>query len=221
MKRILIVDDEELILTALKKAVSGPGVEVRLAKTAEGAIEKIRSNAFQLCFLDVNLPDRSGLEVLEIIREVSPETRVVVISSSVLNGEKKRLIEDKAHLFVPKPFDLLNVRMVVRHIFAGINHVAEAGVSSREKPWERQRRFQRRSVSEPVFCLVRGESPRGSERIEAKTFDVSDGGVGVETNYPLHPGQSLALVRDDGEREGVVRWSLVGNDSCRVGIEFL
>ena len=67
-----------------------------------------------LCFLDVFLPDMNGTEVLKRIAAISPQTKVVVMTAGIVTDSMKELIEQNAYLFIPKPFDLLQVRMLAR-----------------------------------------------------------------------------------------------------------
>ncbi|NIO16113.1 MAG: response regulator [Deltaproteobacteria bacterium] len=117
MKKILVVDDEALILTALSRALTSPRVEVMTAKTGGEALSMIRSDYYQLCFLDIHLPDCDGIDIMKTIKEISPETSVVVMSSKVLDRETKEAIEEQAHMYIPKPFELFHIKMIVKKLF--------------------------------------------------------------------------------------------------------
>lgn len=120
MKRILIVDDEQLLLQGLKKVlqndVSEPITEVVTAETGEAALAKIAASPCHLCFLDIFLPDMNGTDVLEKIRAASPQTKVVMMSAGIISNAMKESIEKNAYLFVPKPFDLLQIKMLAKRI---------------------------------------------------------------------------------------------------------
>jgi two-component system, NtrC family, response regulator AtoC len=114
MKRILIVDDEQLLLHGLEKALRTDATEVTTAETAEAALTKIAATPCQLCFLDVFLPDRCGTEILPEIKTISPKTKVVVMTAGVISNAMKEIIEKNAYMFITKPFDLLQVRMLAK-----------------------------------------------------------------------------------------------------------
>lgn len=120
MKRILIVDDEPLILMALEKSLSGPGLKVVTFESGRDALTEIESSFYHLCFLDINIAGQCGLEIMRRIKEVSPETQVVIMSSSTLTDEMEREIEEHALLFIPKPFEMFHVKMIAKHIFDDI-----------------------------------------------------------------------------------------------------
>ncbi len=113
MKRVLIVDDEMLIRRGLSRALANAAREVKAAKTLGEAIAEIESSFYDLCLVDIHLDDGSGLDVLRRIRELSPRTKVAIVSGSIPEGAVKKEIEDSGCIFVSKPFDLVHIREVV------------------------------------------------------------------------------------------------------------
>lgn len=116
MKKILIVDDEQLLLQGLGKALQTNATEVITAETGEAALMEIASAHCHLCFLDVFLPDMDGTEVLKKIMAISPKTKVIMMTAGIINNAMKENIEKYAHMFITKPFDLLQVRMLAKRI---------------------------------------------------------------------------------------------------------
>jgi DNA-binding NtrC family response regulator len=115
-KRILIVDDEQLLLQGLGKALQTDITEVITVETGEAALEEVASSVFHLCFLDVFLPDMDGTEVLKRIMALSPKTKVIMMTAGIINNSMKETIEKIAHMFITKPFDLLQVKMLAKRI---------------------------------------------------------------------------------------------------------
>lgn len=114
IKRILVVDDEPLLLQGLGKALETDRAEVKMVQTGEMALKEIVSSSYNLCFLDVFLPDMDGLEVMKRIKEMSPNTGVIIMTAGVVDEDMKKTIEKNAYMFITKPFDLLQVRMVAK-----------------------------------------------------------------------------------------------------------
>ncbi len=116
MDKILIVDDEGLLLQGLGKALKTDGNEVMTAETGGAALTKIADADYQLCFLDVFLPDIDGVEVLKQIKNISPQTKVVMMTAGIITNNMKETIEKDAYFFLPKPFDLLQVKMLAKSV---------------------------------------------------------------------------------------------------------
>lgn len=111
-KKILVVDDEPLILFGLSKTLLDFG-EVTTVGTGEEACTEINSCFYDLCFLDVYLPGKNGIEVMQEIHEKSPKTKVVVMSA-YMDDDNKGKIGDKALALLEKPFNLAHVKSIAR-----------------------------------------------------------------------------------------------------------
>jgi DNA-binding NtrC family response regulator len=116
MKKILVVDDEQLLLQGLEKALQTDVTKVATAETGEEALKEIASAPCHLCFLDVFLPDMNGTEVLKKIMAISPKTKVIMMTAGIISNAMKDFIEKNAYMFITKPFDLLQVRMLAKRI---------------------------------------------------------------------------------------------------------
>lgn len=116
MKKILIVDDEQLLLQGLGKILQTDTTETVTVETGEAALTEISAFPCHLCFLDVFLPDMDGTEVLKKIAAISPKTKVIMMTAGIINDTMKENIEKNAYMFITKPFDLLQVKMMVRRI---------------------------------------------------------------------------------------------------------
>jgi CheY-like chemotaxis protein len=79
--RVLVVDDERFFREAIRELLEGEGHPVALAATGADALEAAADPAVGVVVLDIQLPDRSGLEVLRALRERRPELRVVMLSA--------------------------------------------------------------------------------------------------------------------------------------------
>lgn len=79
--RVLVVDDERFFREAIRELLEGEGHPVSTAATAADALEAAADPGVGVVVLDIQLPDRSGLEVLRALRERRPELRVVMLSA--------------------------------------------------------------------------------------------------------------------------------------------
>ncbi|OGP66018.1 MAG: hypothetical protein A3K22_02775 [Deltaproteobacteria bacterium RBG_16_42_7] len=117
--KILIVDDDKSILETMSKAlrkVCNFRGEIKTVKNGEDAVEEISNCFYNICFLDIKLPDLNGLDVMKRIKEISPETRIAIMTGSVISDDMKRTIEEGASLFIEKPFDISRIKPFVKQV---------------------------------------------------------------------------------------------------------
>ena len=116
MTKILLVDDENLILYSLGVTLRRDGSEVTAVANGKDALREIRRLPYDICFLDVNLPDANGLDLMKTVRQISPATRIVIMTAADLNNVQMSYLHNNACHFLPKPFNLDNVRSLVDDI---------------------------------------------------------------------------------------------------------
>ena len=115
--RVLVVDDEPLILHLLSRFLKKKAV-VKTVASAEEAIDEIVAQFYDLCFLDISLPGMTGLDALKIIKELSPTTKVTIMTGNLLDESMIRQIDEAAYAFIEKPFELLHIQEVVDKVTA-------------------------------------------------------------------------------------------------------
>ncbi|MBI4264361.1 MAG: sigma-54-dependent Fis family transcriptional regulator [Acidobacteria bacterium] len=110
---VLIVDDEDLVRWSLRERLARDGYTITETHTAAGAVEQVAAGGVDLVLLDFRLPDGDGLSVLRRIKELSPDTLVILMTaySTIQNAvEAMRL---GAYHYVNKPFNLDEVALSV------------------------------------------------------------------------------------------------------------
>ncbi|MDH3776912.1 MAG: response regulator [Desulfobulbaceae bacterium] len=110
--QILVVDDNPLILMSVSRFLKKIAL-VKTVSTAEEAIDAIKEQHYDLCFLDVMLPGMTGLDAMKIITELSPNTKVAIMTATLLNEAMKQQVDDNAYTFIEKPFGLSDIEGVV------------------------------------------------------------------------------------------------------------
>jgi len=118
--QILVVDDEPLILMSISRFLKNIAL-VKTVSTAEEALEALKEQHFDLCFLDVNLPGMTGLDAMKIINELSPNTKVAIMTGNLLNKAMKKQVDDYAYTFIEKPFALSDIEGVVERVTVSLN----------------------------------------------------------------------------------------------------
>ena len=118
--RILVVDDEPLIRLILSMILKKKA-EVNTVATAEEALDEIEAQYYDLCFLDIILPGMTGLDAMKIINELSPKTKVTIMSASSIDEAMQEQIDDFAYAFIEKPFGLSDIREVAERVAVAQN----------------------------------------------------------------------------------------------------
>ena len=116
MTKILIVDDEPLIRYSLAKTLTHDWTKVTAVTNGKDALSEIHSASYDICFLDVQLPDANGLELMKIVRDVSPATRIVIMTAGSMNDEQLQSLRNQDCYFFPKPFNLDEAQTLVAQI---------------------------------------------------------------------------------------------------------
>ena len=118
--RILVVDDNPLILKSISRFLKNIAL-VKTVSTAEEALDSIEEQYYDLCFLDVTLPGMNGLDAMKIIKEQSPNTKVVIMTGTLLNQAMKKQVDDFAYNFIEKPFGLSDIEGAVERATVSLN----------------------------------------------------------------------------------------------------
>ena len=119
-KRILLVDDEPLILKPLKYQLEMEGYETELAMDGEEALEKFFAQSFDFVLLDVMLPKLDGLTVCQRIRERS-SVPIIMLTAKGEDMDKILGLEYGADDYMTKPFNTLEVRTRIRAVLRRVN----------------------------------------------------------------------------------------------------
>jgi two-component system, OmpR family, alkaline phosphatase synthesis response regulator PhoP len=112
--RILLVEDDRTLRTALGDALAGEGHAVATAADGDEALAMLRGETFGLLVLDVMLPGPSGLEILRALRQRDRRTPVLLLTARSSEGDKVLGLELGADDYVTKPFSLRELLARVR-----------------------------------------------------------------------------------------------------------
>ena len=112
---ILVVDDEEAIVSSLSSILQDEGYEVSVAKSGAEALKSYMADPPDLMLLDIWMPDMDGLETLRRIREIVPTAQVMVMSGHGSIETAVKAIKLGAYDYIEKPLSLENVTLRVKH----------------------------------------------------------------------------------------------------------
>ena len=115
-KRVLIVDDEADICLLLSSLLRRLGYQPTCANYIEDGRQCLHTQHFDAIFLDLNLPDGLGFDLLPFIKQEQEKTKVIMISAFDGQTERRRATEQGADYFIGKPFTRRSVEMALQTI---------------------------------------------------------------------------------------------------------
>jgi len=115
-KRVLIIDDETDICLLLSGLLRRLGYQPTCAHFIEEGRQCLSSQQFDAIFLDLNLPDGLGFDLLPAIKENQASAKIIMISAFDGQAERRRATEQGANYFIGKPFTRKSVEMALQTI---------------------------------------------------------------------------------------------------------
>lgn len=114
-RRVLVVDDEKLIVKGVRFSLEQDGMEVDCAYDGEEALEKIQNNEYDIVLLDVMLPKLDGFQVCQQVREFS-DVPILMLTAKGDDMDKILGLEYGADDYITKPFNILEVKARIKAI---------------------------------------------------------------------------------------------------------
>ena len=133
-KKVLVVDDEKLIVKGIRFSLEQDGMEVDCAYDGEEALEKAKASNYNMVLLDIMLPKMDGFEVCQAIREFS-DMPIMMLTAKGDDMDKILGLEYGADDYITKPFNILEVKARIKAIMrrTGGTKEKEKKVSTIEK----------------------------------------------------------------------------------------
>jgi len=128
-KRVLVVDDEKLIVKGIRFSLEQDGMEVDCAYDGEEAVEAAKKKEYDVVLLDVMLPKLNGFEVCQQIREFS-NMPIIMLTAKGDDMDKILGLEYGADDYITKPFNILEVKARIKAILRRNNKSSSVGNSN-------------------------------------------------------------------------------------------
>jgi len=151
-KSALIVDDECLILKIISDILKKEGYEVKTASTHNHVLQLIKNNFFHVAVIDIRMPGKSGVELLEEIRTVNDKLPVILMTGYASLETAIKAVHHGAFDYLTKPLDYNKLKQVIKHAvdryeLVNENHrllseLKELNASLEEKVSERNRELE-------------------------------------------------------------------------------
>ena len=129
-RRVLVVDDEKLIVKGIRFSLEQDGMEVDCAYDGEEALKLARENAYDMILLDVMLPKHDGFEVCQQIREFS-DVPIVMLTARSDDMDKILGLEYGADDYITKPFNILEVKARIKAIMRRVSKSNQSKVNDK------------------------------------------------------------------------------------------
>lgn len=177
--RILVVDDEEIVIRSCQRILSGGDFQIDAAHNGLEALEKINEVDYDMLILDIKMPKMNGIEVLQRVKEARPDIDVLMITGLNEIETAVQAMKLGAFDYLPKPFEPEELEIVVARAFERRRLLQENldlknEVSARYRfeniigsspPMQAVYRLIARCAPTNSTVLVRGESGTGKELI--------------------------------------------------------
>ncbi|EHB63139.1 MULTISPECIES: response regulator transcription factor [Paenibacillus] len=112
--RMLVIEDEQDLANAIEKGLEMEGFAVDIAFDGEEGCQLAEIHAYDIIILDLNLPDRSGLDVLQHIRHLSKQIRVLILTALSDTPSRVKGLNLGADDYLGKPFDFEELKARIR-----------------------------------------------------------------------------------------------------------
>lgn len=120
MSKVLVVDDEKLIVKGLKFALEQDDMEVDCAYDGDEAVSMIRNNEYDIVLLDLMLPKKDGYEVCQEVRAFS-DVPIIMLTAKSEDMDKILGLDYGADDYITKPFNVLEVKARIKAILRRLN----------------------------------------------------------------------------------------------------
>ncbi len=227
--RILLVDDEEIVLRSCRRILGGGDYEIDTARDGLTALELVNANQYDVLILDIKMPKMDGIEVLRRVKEARPDIDVIMITglhdiSTAVHAMKLGALD-----YLPKPFEPEELEMIVGKTFdrraamrGSIDLESDDSTSYRfeniigsSAPMQHVFRLIARCAPTNSTVMLRGESGTGKELI-ARAIHFNS----LRKGMPFVPVDCTSLSENllESELFGHVKGSFTGAVSNKRGL---
>lgn len=229
MSRILVVDDEQSMRDFLSIMLKKEGYDVVTAENGGGALIAIQAEIFDLVITDVRMAGVDGIDVLKTVKEVSPETVVIMITAFATAETAVEAMKLGAYDYITKPFKVDEIKLVIqkaleKRYLRKENILLRREIESRagfenfigtSAPMQRVFSLIRQVADTKSTVLITGESGTGKELVaKAIHFNSSrKGGPFVTVNCGALPETLL-----ESELFGYMKGAFTGATSNKQGL---
>jgi DNA-binding NtrC family response regulator len=204
MSKILVIDDERSIRNTLKDILEYEKYDVELAEDGIKALDKVKANGFDVILCDIKMPGMDGIEVLEKLTELIPDTPVVMISGHGNIDTAVDSIKKGAFDFIEKPLDLNRLLITIRNAMDKSSLVTQTKILKKKVNKKYEIVGESKALKEVVEMadrvaktdarvLITGANGTGKELVARRIHDQSNRSAGpfIEVNCAAIPSELI------------------------------
>lgn len=204
MAKILVIDDERSIRNTLKDILEYEKYDVDLAEDGIKALEKVKTAEYDIILCDIKMPGMDGIEVLEKLGEITPDTPVVMISGHGNIDTAVDSIKKGAFDYIEKPLDLNRLLITIRNAMDKSSLVTETKILKKKvsKKYEivgespalkSVVEMADRVAKTDARVLITGANGTGKELVARRIHDQSNRSTGpfIEVNCAAIPSELI------------------------------
>ena len=195
--RLLVADDDEAVRLSLERTLAREGYHVVLAPDGEAALDRLRHGGIDLLLSDLKMPGLTGLELLKLAKEVSPDVDVILLTAFGTVEEAVRAMKDGAIDFLTKPLQRAQLLRVVRQALERRSLIqqnralqqrlddllSQGNMIGVSPAFKQMMTLVRQVADSSATVLIQGESGTGKEGVARAIHDGS----------PRHAGPFVAV----------------------------
>lgn len=129
--RVLVVDDEEVVVSLVRDALEDEGVDIDGALSGPEALSCIEKNPCDLIITDIRMPGMDGIQLVTRVREKNPDVQVIFMTGYANLNSAKDAIKQGASDYIMKPFELVEIRQAVRRALDALRQAAESSQTAK------------------------------------------------------------------------------------------
>ncbi len=123
--KALVVDDETVMRDTMSDWLKEKGYNVATVSSGMEAIEKMKAESFNVAFVDMKMPGMDGIEVLQAMKRINPDTAVIIMTAYATIETAIRAMKEGAYNYLVKPFSLDEVELIIKAVAEYQELVAE------------------------------------------------------------------------------------------------
>jgi len=185
-KRVLVVDDEEIVRESYKRALTEAGYDVRTVDSGSDALKACRAESFDVMLTDLKMPEMDGVEIAQAMKQEFPDVRVVIITGYPTRSSADRAAQLGIFDYLEKPLSPERLSAATAEVLSRPVRAAEPAVASTAKATAVE-------TEQPVHAPEE-QSVAANPSIKLAVLTAVGFLVGVTVAYFIAPSQGLAYL---------------------------